>query len=186
MKTVTYFFLVAALAATTLLAQEPPPKPSPKPAAGKAGAAPEPKPEKGRATPLVNVRVDVKIIDERAGQPATTKVVSMTVADRQNGWFRSNAEEPGRPPDPIPPAFRQVPLNVDASPFVDGSRIRLTLGLEYNSIDLSAQAKPYPKLEIKQRLNLVLEDGKPMRVAQSADPVSDRRVSLEVTATILR
>jgi hypothetical protein len=110
----------------------------------------------------------------------------MTVADRQNGWFRSNAEEPGRPPDPIPPAFRQVPLNVDASPFVDGSRIRLTLGLEYNSIDLSAQAKPYPKLEIKQRLNLVLEDGKPMRVAQSADPVSDRRVSLEVTATILR
>src|SRR6185295_543243 len=89
MKTVTYFFLVAALAAATLLAQEPPPKPSPKPAAGKAEPAPEPKPEKGRGTPLVNVRVDVKIIDERAGQPATTKVVSMTVADRQNGWFRS-------------------------------------------------------------------------------------------------
>jgi hypothetical protein len=33
---------------------------------------------------------------------------------------------------------------------------------------------------------VVLEDGKTMRVAQSADPLSDRRVNLEVTATILR
>jgi hypothetical protein len=86
----------------------------------------------------------------------------------------------------MPAAFRLVPLNVDASPFVDGSRIRLDLGIEYNSVDTSAEARQYPRLEIKQRVNLVLEDGKMMRVAQSADPLSDRRVSLEVTATILR
>lgn len=184
MKTVTFAVLAAALAATTLLAQEP--RPSPKPAAEKAKPAPEAKAEKGPPTPLINVRVDVKIIDERGGQPATTKAVSLTVADRQNGWFRSSAEGPGRPNDPMPAAFRLVPLNVDARPHVDGSRIRLELGLEYNSIDASTEAKQYPKLEIKQRLNLVLEDGKPMRVAQAADPLSDRRVSLEVTATILR
>jgi len=183
MRTTTLALLAAVLTATTLVAQEPQPRPSPKPAADKAAPAPDPKPEKGPSTPLVNVRVDVKIIDERSGQPATTKAVSVTVADRQNGWFRSSAEA-GLGNEP--PGFRQVPLNVDASPFIEGSRIRLGLGVEYNSIDSSAGAKPYPKLEIKQRLNLVLEDGKTMRVAQSADPMSDRRVSLEVTATILR
>jgi hypothetical protein len=182
MRTKTFAFLAAVLMATTLLAQESQPRPSPK-AADKAAPAPNPKPEKPPSTPLVNVRVDVKIIDERSGQPATTKAVSVTVADRQNGWFRSSAEARG---GNEPPGFRQVPLNVDASPFIEGSRIRLGLGVEYNSIDSSAEAKQYPKLEIKQRLSLVLEDGKTMRVAQSADPLSDRRVSLEVTATIVR
>jgi hypothetical protein len=186
MNTMTVAFLAAALTATTLLAQEPQPRPSPKPAADKAEPAPEPKPEKAPPTPLVNVRIDVKIIDERGGQPAITKAVSQTVADRRHGFSRSSAESPARPNDPMPGAFRLVPLNVDASPFVDGSRIRMDLGIEYNSVDTSAEGKQYPKLEIKQRLNLVLEDGKMMRVAQSADPLSDRRVSLEVTATILR
>jgi hypothetical protein len=185
MKTVTVVFL-AALAATTLLAQEPRPRPSPKPATDKAEPAPEPKPEKKPPTPLVSVRVDVKIIDERDGQPAITKAVSLTVADRRNGLSRSTTEGPGRPNDPAPAAFRQVPLHVDASPFVDGNRIRLDVGVEYYSIDSSADAKQYQKLEIKQRLSVVVEDGKTMRVAQSADPLTDRRVSLEVTATILR
>jgi hypothetical protein len=178
--------LAAALTATTLLAQEPRPRPSPKPAADKAEPAPDPKPEKKPPTPLVSVRVDVRIIDERGGQPAITKTVSLTVADRRNGFSRSSTEAPGRRDDPAPTAFRLVPLNVDASPFVDGSRIRLDVGVEYNSIGFSAEAKEFPKLEIKQRLSVVLEDGKTMRVAQSADPLSDRRVSLEVTATIVR
>jgi hypothetical protein len=96
----------------------------------------------------------------------------------------SENDETGAPTPPS--AFRAVPLNVDASPMVEGSRIRLDVAVEYNSVDASAAAKPYPKLVVKQRLSLVLEDGKPMRVAQSADPLSDRRVSLAVTATILR
>jgi hypothetical protein len=186
MRTKTLAFLAAVLTATTLLAQEPQPRPSPKPAADKAAPASEPKSEKKPPTPLVSVRVDVKIIDERGGQPAITKAMSLTVADRRNGFSRSSTEGPGRPNDPMPAAFRLVPLNVDAAPFVDGSRIRLDLGIEYNSVDTSAEARQYPRLEIKQRVNLVLEDGKMMRVAQSADPLSDRRVSLEVTATILR
>lgn len=176
--------LFAALAATTLIAQEPRPQPSPKPATDQVKPAPAPKPEKGPPTPLVSVRIDVKIIDERGGQPAITKAVSLTVADRRNGFSRSSVEGPGSSNQP--PSFRAVPFNVDASPFVDGNRIRLDVGIEYNSIDSSADAKQFPKLEIKQRLSVVLEDGKTMRVAQSADPLSDRRVSLEVTATILR
>jgi hypothetical protein len=33
---------------------------------------------------------------------------------------------------------------------------------------------------------VILDDGKPMIVAQSADPVSDRQVTVEVRAAILK
>ena len=176
--------LAATLAGTTLLAQAPGPNASPKP---------RPTPEKPEARPapaqLANVRVDVKITDERAGQPVITKTLSLTVADRNSGSIRASAEEPPGAKgenSALPAVFRSIPLNVDAGPIIEGNHIRLQLGLEYNSVDTATEAKQYPKLELKQRLGLVLEDGKALRVAQSADPLSDRRVNLEVTATILR
>ena len=119
----------------------------------------------------------MKIADERPGQPPVSKTVSLTVADRRDGFVRASANDMG-----------PVPLNVDASPTIEGVRIRLTLGLQYSWIDEAAtgEARPRSRRDFQQRLGLVLEDGKALRVAQSADPLSDRRVSLEVTATILR
>ena len=176
--------LAATMAATTVPAQESRPKPLP-PAADKAAPTRDVKPDSALHQPaqLANVRVDVKIVDERGGQPVISKTLSLTVGDRQNGSIRSSAEAPlGAKAE----NFRSIPLNVDASPVIEGGRIRLQLGIEYHSVDTSAEVKQYPKLELKQRLGLVLEDGKNVRVAQSADPLSDRHVSLEVTATILR
>jgi len=194
-------FLAAALAAaTTVRAQEPRPEPRPKPAP-RADSAPQPAPEaKPQKEPprrpgqLANVRIDVKIVDERGGLPALTKAVSLTVADRRDGFIRSSAEaRPGATPGNL----QVIPLHVDASPEIEGSHIRLGLSLEYNFVETSRPAETpeersarermqYPKLEIRERLGLVLEDGKTLRVTQSADPLSDRRVSLEVTASILR
>ena len=37
-----------------------------------------------------------------------------------------------------------------------------------------------------ERLSVYLESGKPMMISQAADPTSDRKISVEVTATILR
>ena len=170
--------LAAALVATTLMAQEPAPKASPKPhpTADKPEARrdKEPPPRPGQ---LANVRVDVKITDERAGQPPVSKLVSLTVADRRDGFVRASGN-----------AFGTIPLNVDASPIIDGAHIRLSLALLYGWVDAAAsgEARQTSRIDFQQRLGVVLEDGKTMRVAQSADPLSDRRVSLEVTATILR
>ena len=170
--------LAAALAATTLLAQEPAPnaspKPRPAPEKGEARADKEPPRQPGQ---LANIRVDVKITDERSGQAPVSKTVSLTVADRRDGFVRASAQD-----------FGPVPLNIDASPVIEGARIRLDLGLQYTWIDDAAtgEARQRSRRDFQQRLGLVLEDGKTMRVAQSADPLSDRRVSLEVTATILR
>jgi hypothetical protein len=166
--------LAAALAAPMLMAQEPASKASPKPAAEKPQARPETPPRPGQ--PL-NVRIDVKITDERPGQPSVSKLVSLTVADRNNGFVRASANDMG-----------PLPLNVDASPAIESGHIRLGLGLQYAWIDeaASGDARQRSRRDFQQRLGLVLEDGKPLRVAQSADPLTDRRVSLEVTATILR
>lgn len=175
--------LASALAATMLLAQEPAPKPAPKaspkpgPAAEKPERRPEPPPRPGQ---LANVRVDVKITDERPGQPPVSKVVSLTVADRRDGFVRTSAVD-----SPMP---GPIPLNVDASPMIEGTHIRLNLGLQYSWVDetASGDARQRSRRDFQQRLGLVLEDGKTVRAAQSADPLGDRRVNLEVTATVLR
>ena len=39
---------------------------------------------------------------------------------------------------------------------------------------------------IHENLAMILDNGKPLVVAQSADPVGDRQVTIEVKATILR
>ena len=41
-------------------------------------------------------------------------------------------------------------------------------------------------LRIQENLSVNLEDGKALVVSQSADPVSDRQVTVEVRATILK
>jgi hypothetical protein len=40
--------------------------------------------------------------------------------------------------------------------------------------------------EIHENLGMILDSGKPLVVAQSADPVGDRQVTIEVKATALR
>lgn len=166
--------LTAVLAATMVSAQPPGPKPSPEPSAKPRPAAekPEPPPRPGQ---LANVRIDVKITDERPGQPPVSKAVSLTVADRRDGFVRASGS-----------AMGTIPLNVDASPVIEGSRIRLVLALLYSSIDGSAADKAQSRRDFQQRLGLVLEDGKTVQVTHSSDPVSDRYVNVDVTATILR
>jgi hypothetical protein len=39
---------------------------------------------------------------------------------------------------------------------------------------------------MNQSLTVVLQSGKPLMISQAADPVSDRKVNVEVKATILK
>jgi hypothetical protein len=40
--------------------------------------------------------------------------------------------------------------------------------------------------QLNESMTLILDSGKPTVVSQAADPISDRRIAVEVTATILR
>jgi hypothetical protein len=169
-----------APAAQPALAIQPPPAAKPGSEA-KPAAAPAP----ARRGQLTNIRVDVKITDIRSGQAPITKTVSVTVADRRQGMVRSIAGVPTKT------GYQRLPLNVDAKPAIEEGKIRLELTVDYNIAQPDADATPPaagaqpPSTEVRQYAELVLESGKSMTISESADAFSDRRVKLEVTATIL-
>jgi hypothetical protein len=187
-----FVLAIVTSAATVLPAQEaeeqPPPTktapPAPKAATPKPAAA-APAPPAAPAKPLVNIKVDVKITDLRGGQPAATKAVSLTVANGESGSARSQVEAVYGKTEVSRIAFLKTDVRPDIDRF-DGQKIRLRLSLEYNLIDSSdAVAKP-PVTTVQDALTFVLDNGRPLVVAETAEPGSDRRVRLEVTATVLR
>ncbi len=132
---------------------------------------------------LTNVQVELVLTDQMGTQPAEKKTVSMIVSSGNWGKVRSagTVAPIGSPPF-------GVELNVDARPFVsmDG-QIQLELVLEYSppTSDSRETLKTRPT-GMNQSLTVVLQSGKPLVVSQAADPVSDRKVVVEVKATILK
>jgi glucose/arabinose dehydrogenase len=117
---------------------------------------------------LANIRVELTITDQRTDVQTPPKTVTLLVEDRQSGRIRT-----GR---------NNVVLNVDARPeIVRDNRIRLMLSLEYTPQDTDR-----PSMAISETVAALLEDGKPLIVSQSADPSSDRKVRVELKATIVR
>ena len=159
----------------------PPPPPPPATLRSPTPPAPPPPPPPPRRGQPINVRVEVIITDQRGSAAPTKKTVSLIVGDQQNGMIRSES---------LIPNIGSVPLHVDAEPEIlpDG-KIRLRFGLNY---DLPIEGQPMPapervaKTSLRESLALILDSGKPMLVTQSADPVGDRQVMVEVKATILK
>jgi hypothetical protein len=137
----------------------------------------------------VNVKVDVTITDMRGGTAASKKTVSVVTADGLVGFIRSQANYNN---------IGEVPLNVDVEPFLltgpsDG-KIRVRVNLQYElpappnatPDNVGPQAGTLRKTAIHENLALILESGKPIVAAQSADPVGDRQVTIEIKATVLK
>jgi hypothetical protein len=126
----------------------------------------------------INVRVELTIRDQRGTAPPDTKTVSIVTADRTNGRVRTGGnirtEKFG---------IQEVRLNVDARPVIlrDG-QIRLFVTFEYRPADTEAS----PSNNISEMLECVLASGQSLGVTKSADPNSDRSVTVEVKATILK
>jgi len=161
------------------------------------------------------VRVEVTITDQAEANPPTKKSIGLTVADGMNGSVRSGVKVPilstsyvplekgGGPGNPIASYnYTNMGLSLDVRNVrVTGNTVVLNLSVEYNPVDektsgassalattLSPGQVPPSFATFQQSLSLVLENGKPLVVAQSSDPVPgrDRKTSLEVKATILK
>lgn len=190
---------LAGLAIAPMLAQRPAPVPQPPrgvaPAPAPApprGVAPAPTPMPSPAQPApaprrqaqaVNVKIDLSITDQRGGSAPIKRTLSMIVADGMTGSIRSQSEVL---------AVGSVPLNVDAGPeLVADNKVRLRLTVQYDwpaPVDAGRDAPrgTVIKTALHNSVALILDDGKPMVAAQSADPIGDRQVTVEVKATILR
>ena len=149
-------------------AQETPAVPTttmtPQAAAQQAPAPPRPPAQ------LANVRIELTVTDQRSDAQAAPRTIIMVVEDRQNGRIRTNRNN--------------TYLNVDGRPeILREGRIRLFLSLEYAPQEGPDRAAPIP---VSESVTAILEDGKSLVVSQSADPASDRKVRVEVKATIVR
>ena len=131
-----------------------------------------------------NVRIDLTITDQRSEGPAVVKTVTATVADRSNARLRTGGSVR------TPLGMRDVILNVDAMPQllnVNGvSKLKVSLTIEYRPVALETDTEKSTTPSINESLVVVLEDGKPLVISQTADPSTDRKVKVEVKATILR
>ena len=178
-------------------------QPAPSGAQGGSRASQTPKPAAQPAAPVetatvmrpteppgqpVNVRLDLTITDQLAGGEPAKRTMTLIVADRSAGSIRSSGNN-----------VRAV-LNVDATPqILPNGTIKVLLGLEYNPRQ-SAAMKQVAKLpsgetvevpneggtSLNQRVAIVLAPGKPLILSQAADPLSDRKITVEIRAEVLK
>jgi hypothetical protein len=115
--------------------------------------------------PSQNIKIEVAITD--TAERSTRKVVSMLIGDGDGGRIRSTGN--------------QGVLNVDANARAgsDG-RIQVSITIEYMP-DRAANTT-----NLNESVTLVLAPGKPTLISQSADPGSERKVTVELTATTVK
>jgi hypothetical protein len=151
------------------------------PAATAKQDKPAPKPAVPEGLPN-NIRIELTITDQAGPGEAAKRTVSMIVADKKLGSIRSSGQvqtSSGR---------FNVTLNVDATPAIlrDGL-LRLDIGLEYVPKPGSENAASGEgRAQLNERMGLLAESGKPLIISQASDPTSDRKISVELTATILK
>jgi hypothetical protein len=62
----------------------------------------------------------------------------------------------------------------------------MILTIEYRPVAGEAENERATTPNVNESIAVILEDGKPMVISQSADPVTDRRVKVEAKITLLR
>lgn len=148
-------------------------KPTPPPDA-RVAVTPETPPRKVRGRDL-NLQVELTLTDQTASAPAEKKVVSMIAADATSGRIRSIS------------GSASAVLNVDARPvLLDNDRVLLELTVEYAPALPENTPQSRRPAALNESLSVILQAGKPMVISQAADPVNDRKMTVEVRVSIVK
>jgi hypothetical protein len=138
-----------------------------------------------------NIQVEITISDQVGSEPPLKKTLNVIAADHGSGAIRSTATVavPSYPPGPDPKgySYERLPLNVDIKPEVlkDGL-ISMQLTLNYETYYSSKASGPAVRSVVFINQWVMLENGKPLVVSQSADATTDRKVTVELKATIMK
>jgi hypothetical protein len=196
----TAIVVAVVLTAADAFAQAPaapapqaPSAPAPRaPAAAVAPAPPPPPPPAPPGPPRregqpINIKVDLTIAEDGGPEPPIRKSITAVVGDGFSGYVREQAVSNRIPvPGEAPPPRVGAPLNLDAYPVIlPNGKVRLSCTIQYLTRG-PAQDPQRMTTDIKQNLVLILESGKSLIVSQATDPIGERRVTVEVTATVLR
>jgi hypothetical protein len=179
--------------------QQTPPPAATQPTAPAPAAQPTPKPADivipRTRIPLpasANIRVDITITDQAGTAAPLKKTLNVISADGGSGSVRSKATVavPKFPPGPDPKNYfyEELPLNVDIRPEIteNENRIRTRLILNYETFSPKSEGTPAVRSVVTVDQWVMLDNGKPLVVSQSADATTDRRVTVELKATIMK
>jgi hypothetical protein len=144
-----------------------------------------------------DVKLEVTITDQSGATKPIAKTVSLVVADREGGSVESETRVPfpqrpvkaATPQPTVAPGWdwHDLPLNVHVWPVImaDGHvRVRLMLNYRTAGGAPSAPDAPMATAMVKKELTAVLSDGKPLVISTSADAATDRKVTVELKASI--
>ena len=123
---------------------------------------------RGPAQP-VNIKLDFTVTDQRDGQAAVPRTITMMIADRSRGQIRSGGTG-------------GQTLNVDARPeIVRDSRMRVDVNFDYRAPQSDADRTP-PMLT--QSVASLVDDGKPLVITQWSEMGSSRTIRVELRASV--
>jgi hypothetical protein len=179
MKTLFVGSLFIVVMTTSALAQQRPPAPpqTPQPQAQPQPPAP-PAPQPGADQP--NIRFDITINDDGVGTAPVRKVVMLLVQGGGSASLRSQAEIAGSR------FARSLNVDIRLAPYIqtEGGRMRGRIAIEYQPAPAAAVDNSGPG--IRAQVDAQFVDGKKLVLWQAADPGSERRTTVEVTATLLK
>ncbi len=141
-------------------------------------------PRRDDAGQPLNIRIDVTITDQQGSAAPVVKTLTTLVADNWQSRLRTE----GTTWTSGGQGAYAIALNLDARPRIISNtrdKILLIMTIEYKP------SAPDPKpgvsaTTLNQSFQVIMQDGQPLMISQSADPNSDRKVKLEVKATVLR
>jgi len=155
--------------------------PAPTQAAPPVQVAPPPYVDSSAGGQIVNIRLDVSISDQAGAAPLQPKMLTLLLADRNSSQVRTN--------------FEDRYISMDARPtIVDGKiKLNLTISSDNPRAIVAATAGPPQAAQYggntlvwNQSLTAIVESGKPLVVFENSDPSHNRKLSVEVKATILK
>jgi hypothetical protein len=161
-----------------------PPSPAP-PATAPAPPAP-PAPPHGQP---INIRIELLLTDSIEAKVIAEEKLNTVLADRQLGRVRRRNGPPAG--FMMTPGQEQRVTNrifeVDITPEIVDQKVKLTVTLNYMAPAGAAGEDEKTTVSFVENVSSFLESGKAMTIIEAkGDPVGNRRVVVQTTATILR
>jgi hypothetical protein len=174
---------IQVLAATVLLAAACPVAPwaqeaAPKPAEAQPAPAPPPVAPRSASAQAANIALAIVLTDKIDGKTVAEEPVHFLLADRQLGRLRRHL--------PASASFANKNFEVDVTPEIVGSRVRISMTVSYNAGSPDDAHDQTHTTQFVETITTYLDVGKPTTIAETAGDTANRRVALQVTATIIK
>ncbi len=125
-----------------------------------------------------NIQLAIVLSDKVDGKTVAEEPIRILLADRQLGRLRRHL--------PANASFANKNFELDVTPEILGSRVRVSMTVNYSAGSVDEPHDQIHTTQFVETVTAFLDPGKPTTIVEIAGDTANRRVSLQVTATILK